>query len=100
MNSMSRNGYEVFDELIDRLVVEHHDHAAQRLNTLLHEIAWTTGSELIGELGLEILAFEDSTPNVSPELQMLLSRCMRMVRRVWPDIDAGRRSPCDSGATV
>jgi len=54
---------------------------------MLHRVAWTTGPELIGELGLEILAFQRITPEVGPELQGTISRCLNMVRQIWPDIE-------------
>jgi hypothetical protein len=86
MNHASLNGYEIFDELIAQLRTEGHYNTAQRLQVLLREVAWTTGSELIGEFGREILAFQSVTQRATPELQRLLRGCMDEVRRVWPDI--------------
>lgn len=86
MNSNPQTGYERFDELIRQLRTEGHIEPADKLYMLLHEVAWTTGSELIGELGLTILAFERSMPVVSPDLRRLLDSCISMVRRQWPDI--------------
>lgn len=86
MTSAPEISYECFEELIRRLRVASHTVAADKLDFMLHKVAWTTGSELIGELGLEILAFQRSAPSVSAELQCSLSDCMSMVRRVWPDI--------------
>jgi hypothetical protein len=60
--------------------------SAARLHTLLHEVAWTTGSELTGELGLEVLRFERGTPVVSADLRRLLDACMATVRQRWPHI--------------
>jgi hypothetical protein len=81
MNSSKRTGYDCFDELIRKLRAEGHPQPAARLHALLHETAWTTSSELLGELGLAILAFERSSPAVSSELQALLDACMDLVRR-------------------
>jgi hypothetical protein len=75
-----------FDGLIQQLRVDGHVESAARLHALLHETAWTTGSELIGELGLALLAFERSTPVIGHELRRALERCMGRVRQVWPDI--------------
>jgi len=86
MDSTPPTGYECFDELICQLRAEGHIEPADRLHTLLHKVAWTTGSELIGELGLAILAFERSTPAVSSDLRRLLDFCSGVVRRRWPDI--------------
>jgi hypothetical protein len=82
--------YQCFEELIRRLQEGGFAVIAQKLDEMLHRVAWTTGSELIGELGLEILAFQQMTPELPVELQGAMSRCMAMVKRIWPDIQ--RRS--------
>jgi hypothetical protein len=51
----------------------------------LNHVAWTTGSELVGELGAAIRDFERAQPVVSPSLRSALERCARIVVRVWPD---------------
>jgi hypothetical protein len=79
-------GDNCFDELIRQLRAEGHADPAARLHALLKEVAWTTSSELWGELGLEILAFERSGAAASPDLRRRIDTCMRSVRRVWPDI--------------
>jgi hypothetical protein len=86
MDSTARNGYECFDDLIRQLRSEGHGEFADRLEFLLHRVAWTMASELIGELGLALLAFERSKPSVSAALRPHLDLCMRFVRRVWPEI--------------
>ena len=47
--------YPAVDALIERLLAERQDSEAKRLRSLMHETAWTTGSELLGEL---MLAFK------------------------------------------
>ncbi|MEW6348735.1 MAG: hypothetical protein AB1646_06705 [Thermodesulfobacteriota bacterium] len=84
MNDESRNSYGLFDELIGTLRSEGYEDTAQRLHVILRQTAWTTGSELLGELGLEILAFQRVTRSVPTELQNLLGRCMKMVKKAWP----------------
>ena len=74
MSSNQQTGYESFDE------------PASRLHTLLHETAWTTGSELLGELGLVIVAFEHLRPAASADLKRHLDTCLSLVKRVWPKI--------------
>ena len=86
MNATPEIDYEIFEELIRQLRVAGHDTTADKLDFLLHRVAWTTGSELIGELGLEITAFQRSVPDASAEVQHALKRCMSVVRNVWPDI--------------
>ena len=87
MSSGSQSDYRCFDELIRRLRVEGYDEPAKRLHALLHEVAWTTGSELLGELGLVISAFERGRPKASPDLRSLLDSCFKVVKEVWPRIN-------------
>jgi hypothetical protein len=46
--------YEGIDALIEDLRASRHEDEAQALYALMHETAWTTGSELLGELGLAL----------------------------------------------
>lgn len=85
MSPRTQIDYKCFEELVHQLQDAGHTATARKLDEMLH-LAWTTGSELIGELGLEILAFQRTTPEAGPELHDTISRCMAMVRRVWPDI--------------
>ncbi len=67
---------------------------AARLRELVHEGAWSSSSEMIGDIGLAILAIRDSaTDRLSDEAASTLDRCMDMVRRVWPEIGSGRGGP-------
>ncbi len=52
------DGYDCFRQLIQGLRDEGFEKAAGRLDYLLNRVAWTTGSELLGELGLAIRDFE------------------------------------------
>ncbi len=74
-----------FDELITRFREHGFPESADRLAMLMRS-AWTSSSELIGELGLTVLQFQREQPSVRPELREVLDRCMREVRKVWPDI--------------
>ena len=44
--------YATVDLLIEDLRASGHKADADELHVLMHEMAWTTGSELLGELGL------------------------------------------------
>ena len=79
------DGYDCFRELIPELRREHFDEIADKVDSILNHVAWTTGSELIGELGAAIRDFERTQPAVSPSLRLSLDTCMQAVRRVWPD---------------
>ncbi len=87
MNSASKTAQDDFEELISTLRAEGHEQAALRLQELLHDVAWTSASELTGELGLEILRLRRGNPDLSPSLQELLRRCMDAVKRVWPNME-------------
>jgi hypothetical protein len=86
MSSPAQISYDCFEDLITQLRAEGHARTADILHHRLHVVAWTTGSELLGELGTVILKFQRSTPSISPPLQQALSRSLEMARRVWPDI--------------
>ncbi len=67
---------------------------AARLRGLVHEGAWSSSSEMIGDIGLAILAIRDSAADrLSDEATRTLDRCTDMVRRVWPEIGSGRGGP-------
>jgi len=86
MSSSTQISYDCFDEFIAQLRTAGHASTADKLDFILHRVAWTTGSELLGELGAEILRFQQSTPSASGAVQKSLNRSLDMVRRVWPDI--------------
>ena len=79
------DGYDCFRELIQELRSEHFDEVAGRVDSILNHVAWTTSSELVGELSVAIRDFERAQPVVSPSLQSALEQCARIVVRVWPD---------------
>ena len=78
--------YQPFDELISQLRADNHTKIADELDDLLHRVAWTTSSELVGELGLKILTFHNQTERISPKLQRSIEASMKMVREVWPSM--------------
>jgi len=86
MSSPPQISYDCFDELIKQLRAEGHTRTADILHHRLYRVAWTTSSELLEELGRQILRFQQSTPSVSAEINQSLSRSMEMVRRFVPDI--------------
>gem|GEM_PF-951494 len=96
MNGRSQSSATDFEILISTLRAEGHEQAARKLDELLHEVAWTSSSEMVGELGLEVVRFQRGNPRVSPELQELLHRCLKQIKRVWPGIENARAY--DAGA--
>ena len=75
------DGYDCFRELIQELRREHFDEVAGRVDSILNHVAWTTSSELVGELGAAIRDFERAQPVVSPSLRSALEQCARIVVR-------------------
>jgi len=77
------DGYDCFRQLIQALYDEGFEEAAGRLDRLLNHTAWTTGSELIGELGLAVRDFERTKPAMTSSLHESLKECKAAARRVW-----------------
>ena len=78
--------YDCFEELIASLRADGLRDEARKLHVLCHEVAWTTGSELLGELGQEMKRIEnDSSVKKSEDARKKIDECFQMVRRVWPD---------------
>ena len=73
-----------FDELIVKLresgFVGHADALSE-----LKGSAWTTSSEMIGELGRAVLRLRKQ-PKLPAEVSRLVGRCMSEVRKVWPQL--------------
>ncbi len=46
--------------------------------------AWTTSSELVGELGLAVRAIRKECKPLDPSQKALVKQCLREVRKVWP----------------
>jgi len=76
----TNDGFDCFRRLIQQLCEERCEVAAERLDTLLNHMAWTTGNELIGELGLAIRDFQRSRPTLSYSLRNTLKECKKKVR--------------------
>ena len=73
-----------FDELIVKLRESGLDGHADALSELKGQ-AWTTSSEMIGELGRAVLRLRKQ-PELPAEVSKLIGRCMSEVRKVWPHI--------------
>ena len=63
--------YKAINVLIEWLRREGHSKEAQKLDTLMHT-AWTTGSELLGEI---MLTLKGMKGNYSPELKTEINEC-------------------------
>lgn len=79
------NEFEEFDNLIDSLRRQGLTDPANRLHSLLHETAWTTGSELLGELRNEIRKiWKQYKKELSAETKARMRICLRGINRVLP----------------
>ena len=77
--------YEPFEKLMvslrnDGLLTE-----SDKLHYMIHKDAWTTGSELIGELGEVIKIIKKENPHsLSDDSKKNIRESMEIVKRVWP----------------
>ncbi len=77
--------YEPFDKLIESLRKDGLAKEADLLNDRLHNTAWTSGSELMGELGQLVNKIgKENKRRLSEESKQCLREAMDMVKRVWP----------------
>ena len=74
-----------FDDLIAALGAHGFSADAQSLAEIT-SIAWTTSSEMIGELGQAVLSVQRKLNAAPPDIEQALRRCMTEVRKVWPQI--------------
>jgi hypothetical protein len=82
---MRHSPYEPFEQLIASLRNDGLLKEAERVHQTIHEVAWTTGSELLGELGMAIKSMrKESPPGLSDESKKKMREAMRMVKRAWP----------------
>ncbi len=78
--------YAPFDALIACLRRNGLTQEADSLDLLLHKTAWTTGSELMGELGLAVKKIRLAhLHDLTDTCQNCVRHSMEMVKRVWPD---------------
>lgn len=56
---------------------------SDRLESVLNG-TWTTSSELIGELGVVVMAIRKECKPLTSNQKALLKECLRQVRGVWP----------------
>jgi uncharacterized protein YndB with AHSA1/START domain len=75
-----------FDALIASLRADGLDSEAERLHSLLHKVAWTTSSELIGEIGRAMKeTAREHGAGFSDGTRSKMDAAFKVVRRVWPD---------------
>ena len=77
--------YEPFDKLIASLRNDGLIKEADLLHYLITKVAWTTGSELIGELGQTIKRIEENMSRLSDNSKENIREAMKIVKQVWPN---------------
>ena len=66
--------YKAVDSLIEKLNAEGFKEDASKINSLMHETAWTTGSELMGELSIVLKGMKQTYPReISEEIKECLA---------------------------
>ena len=82
MESFASNDefYAFVDGVSKRLADAGYQIHAQKLHRLLHQIAWTTSTELFGELEQAFVEVR-ATAQLSPELDLDLAHCLMAVRK-------------------
>jgi hypothetical protein len=78
--------YVPFDEFIASLRADGLGPDADRLHVMIHNVAWTTGSELIGELGQTMKEIvREHGDSFSDSTRARMDAAFEMVERAWPD---------------
>jgi len=78
--------YEPFERFIVSLRADGLAKDADRLHFLIHKVAWTIGSELLGELGEEISKLHrEQGDKFSSSTKDQMREAFEIVTLVWPD---------------
>lgn len=79
--------YDFVRQFSDKLREAGLEFESKKIRHRLDEVAWTSSSELFGELGGLFLQLERNAEASFPAaLQSDLQRCLGAVREVWPDL--------------
>jgi hypothetical protein len=77
-----------FDDLSAELDRNGLDEASKKIRFLLHDCAWTTSSELYGELGLALRAIrQEHWCELDTEARRAFRLATAAVEAVWPDFE-------------
>ncbi len=78
---------DVLSMAIDGLRAAGFEEDARSLQEVVYETAWSSSSEMVGEIGLAILRIQQGVGGRVPkEVAKSLQSCLRHVRQVWPGI--------------
>jgi hypothetical protein len=72
------------DSLIERLKGLHLIAPAEEMHSILHESAWTTSSELLGELRLALVKIRtEHQGQLPPDVEQDIASCVRIIEDAW-----------------
>ena len=72
--------YDFIDGLSNRLTEAGYEVHGRRLHVLLHEVPWTTSTELFGELRQSFLEIR-AAAQLSSDLNLDLDRCLQALQK-------------------
>jgi hypothetical protein len=85
-----RDFYPFVDRLTIRLADAGMTDAAKQLHTLLHETAWTTSSELLGEIRAVLIAATAQHHRQIPQpLLQDIHACINTINKAWTKANEG-----------
>jgi hypothetical protein len=77
--SSNQDFYNHIDEIVEILRSTKHSKSADKIDYLIHKVAWTTSSELFGELRNEFVALNGSDKNLSDEIRKVLQQFIKTI---------------------
>ncbi len=75
--------YDHIDEVVELLRTVGHEKSADKINHLLHKVAWTTSSELFGELRDEFSAIIQSKTELPVEIHNAVKGFIETINTAW-----------------
>jgi hypothetical protein len=76
---------DIIDELTAALKADGLEEEARTLHTLVHEMAWTTSSEFMGEVGKALGKIKSTRRGrLSPNSKKAMAKVFAIVGRPWP----------------
>ena len=74
--------YAFIDSIADRLRSGGFGHDSERLNTLVHKVAWTTSSELFGDLRIALRKILEERPSLDPIVLLDIAVAIDAIERM------------------
>ena len=81
--SSNQDFYDHIDEVVEILRSTKHAKSAEKIHYLIHKVAWTTASELFGELRNEFETLLASKTNFPGNLRDILKHFIKTLDDAW-----------------